>query len=174
MVWGCASSRAPPWSPPASSHGRTSGIIAGVTIAQPSNTSASSAGPSRQTDGHRLVAEGAGTGGGAARVFDSFVACINCPIVPRRYLLSAEPQADDSQNPVRIAIGNGMRRDVWGEFQSRFGVGEVGEFYGSTEGNAALFNHCTSPRGQGAIGPSCSGGGGITKMGRVPRPSSGL
>jgi acyl-CoA synthetase (AMP-forming)/AMP-acid ligase II len=30
--------------------------------------------------------------------------------------------------------GNGMRPDVWGRFQDRFGIAKIVEFYGSTEG----------------------------------------
>ena len=32
--------------------------------------------------------------------------------------------------------------DIKIAFQDRFNIPEVGEFYGSTEGNGALFNHC--------------------------------
>lgn len=69
-----------------------------------------------------------------------------------RYLLSVEPQPLDATNKVRIAIGNGLRPDIWGDFQERFGIPEIGEFYGSTEGNASLFNHCTDKSQRGAVG----------------------
>jgi len=69
-----------------------------------------------------------------------------------RYLLTAPPTKEDATNDIRIAIGNGLRPDIWAKFQSRFGIREIGEFYGSTEGNAALFNHCTSAAAQGAVG----------------------
>lgn len=69
-----------------------------------------------------------------------------------RYLLAAPPSPYDKNHKVRIAIGNGLRPDIWANFQDRFSIPEVGEFYGSTEGNAALFNHCTQPSAQGAVG----------------------
>lgn len=42
---------------------------------------------------------------------------------------------------VRLAIGNGLRPDVWPDFQARFGIRLIGEFYASTEGNIYLFNN---------------------------------
>lgn len=69
-----------------------------------------------------------------------------------RYLVTAAPHPRETGHGVRIAIGNGLRPDVWGEFQERFGIPEVGEFYGSTEGNVALWNHCTDIKSRGACG----------------------
>ena len=69
-----------------------------------------------------------------------------------RYLLSAPPSRHDTAHKVRIAIGNGLRPEIWGQFQERFAVPEVGEFYGATEGNGALCNHCTVPEARGACG----------------------
>ena len=60
-----------------------------------------------------------------------------------RYLLRAPPSAFDTAHRVRLAMGNGLRPDVWRAFQARFNVRAVGEFYGSSEGNVALFNTCT-------------------------------
>jgi putative long chain acyl-CoA synthase len=57
-----------------------------------------------------------------------------------RYLLANEPRSDDGRHPVRMFVGNGLRRDVWEEFLLRFGPLKVMEFYGSTEGNVALVN----------------------------------
>mmetsp|Transcript_28891 Transcript_28891/g.56713 ORF Transcript_28891/g.56713 Transcript_28891/m.56713 type:complete len:624 (+) Transcript_28891:47-1918(+) len=69
-----------------------------------------------------------------------------------RYLLQVPPTKSDADNKVRIAIGNGLRPEIWDDFQDRFGIPEVGEFYGSTEGTAALFNHCTSKEARGCVG----------------------
>eukprot|EP00456_Euglypha_rotunda_P082860 TRINITY_DN8175_c0_g1_i16.p1 TRINITY_DN8175_c0_g1~~TRINITY_DN8175_c0_g1_i16.p1 ORF type:complete len:545 (-),score=101.93 TRINITY_DN8175_c0_g1_i16:52-1452(-) len=69
-----------------------------------------------------------------------------------RYLVAAPKQPNDGVNKVRIAIGNGLRPEVWDEFQDRFQIPEVGEFYGSTEGNLALMNHCTTKRSRGSVG----------------------
>lgn len=41
--------------------------------------------------------------------------------------------------------GNGMRPDVWGRFQDRFGVRRICEFYGSTEGG---LTHLTLQEGE--------------------------
>lgn len=43
---------------------------------------------------------------------------------------------------VRVAFGNGMRPEIWEEFQKRFGIAETVEFYASTEGNANMINNC--------------------------------
>jgi hypothetical protein len=36
--------------------------------------------------------------------------------------------------------------------QDRFGIPEIGEFYGATEGNASILNHCTTKEARGAVG----------------------
>ena len=41
---------------------------------------------------------------------------------------------------LRIAIGNGLRPDVWMKFKKRFGIKRIGEFYAATEGASALLN----------------------------------
>ena len=48
---------------------------------------------------------------------------------------------DDTNHKVRVAFGNGLRRDVWQEFKARFQVPIIGEFYAATEGNAGFINH---------------------------------
>lgn len=57
-----------------------------------------------------------------------------------RYLLLQPPRPTDSQHTIRVAIGNGLRPKIWTEFQSRFNIKQIGEFYGSTEGNCAVVN----------------------------------
>ncbi|KCV71504.1 hypothetical protein H696_02448 [Fonticula alba] len=72
-----------------------------------------------------------------------------------RYLLAAAPAPEDRQHRVRLAFGNGLRPDVWPQFQARFGIPEIGEFYASTEGNANMFVHTTggpTARGTGSVG----------------------
>ena len=46
----------------------------------------------------------------------------------------------EKQHSVRLAFGNGLRPQIWEEFQSRFGIKQIGEFYGSTEGTASIVN----------------------------------
>lgn len=50
-----------------------------------------------------------------------------------RYLLNSKPHPDHQRHNVRIAYGNGLRRDIWQEFKKRFGITAIGEFYASTE-----------------------------------------
>jgi len=69
-----------------------------------------------------------------------------------RYLLDTPRGKNDNKNNVRLAVGNGLRPEIWAEFQKRFGIPEVGEFYGATEGNLSLMNYCTVPEAQGAVG----------------------
>jgi fatty-acyl-CoA synthase len=57
-----------------------------------------------------------------------------------RYLLNRPESADDRAHRVRCAVGNGLRPDIWGRFQERFGIRDIREFYGATEGNFALVN----------------------------------
>jgi fatty-acyl-CoA synthase len=66
-----------------------------------------------------------------------------------RYLFNAPPHPKERAQRVRLAFGNGLRPDVWQDFQQRFNIGDVLEFYGSTEGNVSMFNFDAQP---GAIG----------------------
>ena len=45
-----------------------------------------------------------------------------------------------------------MRKDIWKEFQTRFNIPQIGEFYAATEGNSGLFNLRNK---FGAIGRLC-------------------
>eukprot|EP00924_Labyrinthula_sp_SR-Ha-C_P008576 snap_masked-scaffold_37-processed-gene-0.21-mRNA-1 protein AED:0.01 eAED:0.01 QI:0/-1/0/1/-1/1/1/0/595 len=69
-----------------------------------------------------------------------------------RYLV-ATPKGDfDTKHNLRIAIGNGLRPEVWDEFQDRFKIPQIGEFYGATEGTSATFNLCTRKEDRGYCG----------------------
>eukprot|EP00759_Apiculatamorpha_spiralis_P022144 PhF_6_TR26442/c0_g1_i1/m.38295/K08745/SLC27A1_4, FATP1, FATP4; solute carrier family 27 (fatty acid transporter), member 1/4 len=57
-----------------------------------------------------------------------------------RYLCNGEVGEFDQKHKVRLAVGNGLRPDVWDTFKQRFNVGRIAEFYGSTEGNVAMYN----------------------------------
>jgi fatty-acyl-CoA synthase len=57
-----------------------------------------------------------------------------------RYLVNQPPQEIERAHRIRLAFGNGLAADVWREFLGRFGVKEVLEFYGATEGNVSMFN----------------------------------
>ncbi|XP_041791939.1 very long-chain acyl-CoA synthetase [Chelmon rostratus] len=58
-----------------------------------------------------------------------------------RYLCSTPKRDNDKDHKVRLAIGNGVRAEIWREFLSRFGNIEVREFYASTEGNVGFVNY---------------------------------
>ncbi|GEM30129.1 long-chain-acyl-CoA synthetase [Nocardia neocaledoniensis NBRC 108232] len=57
-----------------------------------------------------------------------------------RYLLNQPPRPAEQNNRVRLAVGNGLRPELWDEFRSRFGIGRVVEFYGSSEAPLAFVN----------------------------------
>ena len=42
-------------------------------------------------------------------------------------------------------IGNGLRPQIWTQFQKRFNIPHIYEFYGSTEGNCAMINTTGQP-----------------------------
>jgi fatty-acyl-CoA synthase len=66
-----------------------------------------------------------------------------------RYLAHAAPSAEEGRHRLRMAVGNGLRPDVWPIFQQRFGIPRILEFYAATESNFSLYNVEGEP---GAIG----------------------
>ncbi len=59
-----------------------------------------------------------------------------------RYLLNAPEHPRDGHHKLRVIAGNGLRPDIWEEFQNRFKVPMIREIYGATEGTTVLAN-CT-------------------------------
>ena len=57
-----------------------------------------------------------------------------------RYLLRQPPTPHDRDHQLRLAVGAGLRPDIWEKFQQRFGIARVVEMYGATEGNVSLMN----------------------------------
>ena len=57
-----------------------------------------------------------------------------------RYLLNSPHRAEESRHTLRLACGNGLRGDVWHEFQQRFAIPQILEYYAATEGNFSLYN----------------------------------
>ncbi len=57
-----------------------------------------------------------------------------------RYLMNQAPSTQERQHRLRLGFGNGLRPEVWSEFEARTGLTRMLEFYGSTEGNVSLFN----------------------------------
>ena len=70
-----------------------------------------------------------------------------------RYLMNQPPRPDDSNNSVRVIIGNGLRPEIWKDFKKRFDIPFIAEFYGSSEGNGGYANafnfDCTCGYGTG-------------------------
>ncbi|WP_428482652.1 long-chain-acyl-CoA synthetase [Pyruvatibacter mobilis] len=58
-----------------------------------------------------------------------------------RYLLNTDQKPGEDKHKVRLAVGNGLRPEIWGPFQERFKIPRIVEFYGATEGNIALMNY---------------------------------
>ena len=57
-----------------------------------------------------------------------------------RYLVNTPAAPPEVQHQLRLACGNGMRAEVWEEFQRRFQIPQILEFYAATEGNFSLYN----------------------------------
>lgn len=57
-----------------------------------------------------------------------------------RYLVHAPPSPDERRHRLRMAIGNGLRPEVWAAFESRFALPRILEFYAATESNFSLYN----------------------------------
>ena len=66
-----------------------------------------------------------------------------------RYLTRRPPHPNERQHHLRLACGNGLQGTVWKDFQERFGIPQILEFYAATEGVVSLYN-CEGKRG--AIG----------------------
>jgi fatty-acyl-CoA synthase len=66
-----------------------------------------------------------------------------------RYLANAAPHPRETKHRIRLCCGNGLRKDVWDAFKSRFRIPQILEFYAATEGNMSLYNVDGKP---GAIG----------------------
>ncbi|KAI5857391.1 acetyl-CoA synthetase-like protein [Durotheca rogersii] len=76
-----------------------------------------------------------------------------------RYLLAAPPEIDavtgenlDRKHSIQVAFGNGLRPDIWEKFRERFGIENIAEFYGATEGFLAMWNLSRGDFSSGAIG----------------------
>ena len=116
----------------------------------------------------------------------------NCTIIQyigelARYLLTAPPPPNGCTNHrVRLAFGNGLRPDIWGQFQNRFGIPQVGEFYAATEGVGTLINLCdlkdtlgcppvvaTDPASTSALASAHNTQGAVGMLGKLGRKIHG-
>jgi fatty-acyl-CoA synthase len=57
-----------------------------------------------------------------------------------RYLLNSATHPLETKHNLRIACGNGLRPDIWEDFQRRFKIPKILEWYAATEGNCVFFN----------------------------------
>ena len=56
-----------------------------------------------------------------------------------RYLLNRS-ESEFNSGPLKKMFGLGLRKDIWEEFQSRFNIEHIWEFYGGTDFGVPLFN----------------------------------
>lgn len=70
-----------------------------------------------------------------------------------RYLLKAPPSESERAHRLRLVCGNGLRGDIWDEFQARFALPQILEFYAATEGNFSLYNVEGRPGAIGRVPP---------------------
>jgi fatty-acyl-CoA synthase len=68
-----------------------------------------------------------------------------------RYLLRNPPNQRETVHQLRLCCGNGLRPDIWREFQRRFQIPKILEFYAATEGNFSLYNTEGKPGSIGRI-----------------------
>jgi fatty-acyl-CoA synthase len=70
-----------------------------------------------------------------------------------RYLLRQPASPADRDHRLRLAVGAGLRPDIWKELQQRFGIARIVEMYGATEGNISLMNRSGRPGSVGCAHP---------------------
>ena len=58
-----------------------------------------------------------------------------------RYILAQPKRDSDHENTIRLAAGNGLRVSIWEEFRDRFGIRDIVELYGCSEGNVGVINN---------------------------------
>lgn len=69
-----------------------------------------------------------------------------------RYLLASPQSPYDKNHSCIVASGNGLRREIWEDFKTRFNIPEIREFYRSTEGLAKFDNFGEGVWGAGRVG----------------------
>jgi fatty-acyl-CoA synthase len=68
-----------------------------------------------------------------------------------RYLLNAPAHPLERKHHLRKIIGNGLRPEIWLQFQTRFAIPKIVEFYGATEGNVSMISYDGRPGSVGRI-----------------------
>lgn len=69
-----------------------------------------------------------------------------------RYLVNSYPEGDRNHR-LRVAIGNGLRPDIWEDFRDKFDIPEIREFYAATEAPGFIFNTTGHPGSVGRLPP---------------------
>jgi fatty-acyl-CoA synthase len=57
-----------------------------------------------------------------------------------RYLLTSPTHPLETKHRIRLVCGNGLRPDIWEDFQRRFRIPKIFEWYAATEGNCVFLN----------------------------------
>ena len=57
-----------------------------------------------------------------------------------RYLINQPEAMNDQNHEVRLIVGNGLRPEIWRDFEARFGIEQIYEFYGASESNLGFMN----------------------------------
>src|SRR5579859_3628627 len=70
-----------------------------------------------------------------------------------RYLLNAPEHPAERDHRLRLACGNGLRAEVWRDFEARFRIPRILEYYAATEANFSLYNCEGEPGAIGRIPP---------------------
>ena len=64
---------------------------------------------------------------------DCFVGNVHCYVNQgeiARYLLAQPTIPEENKHNIRIMFGNGLRRQIWETFVTRFNIPHIAEFYG--------------------------------------------
>ncbi|XP_070539257.1 long-chain fatty acid transport protein 5-like [Ptychodera flava] len=75
-----------------------------------------------------------------------------------RYLLTLPETPEDKNHSIRIAMGNGLRQDIWTKFRRRYSILTIAEFYGCTEGRFFTINSDNTPAVIGKFSPFVKAG----------------
>ncbi len=70
-----------------------------------------------------------------------------------RYLTLSPSHPRERDHGLRLACGNGLQGEVWRQFQERFAIPQILEFYAATEGNLSLYNCEGKPGSIGRVPP---------------------
>ncbi|KAK6188294.1 hypothetical protein SNE40_004499 [Patella caerulea] len=70
-----------------------------------------------------------------------------------RFLIARPESTLDKKHKIRVAFGNGLRKDVWKCFQERFNIPHIAEFYGATEAPIGYINICNKLGSVGRTSP---------------------